>query len=299
MTPADARAWSDTGSLIDTPDGPVWMRVVPATSPTPANDPLLVLHGFPSSSFDWRHVLPTFAATHDVVLFDFLGFGSSSKPDRRFSIELHANTVEAVAAHAGLERVLLVSHDMGNSVGGELLARDLADELDFSIGRRLLTNGSIYIEMAQLTAGQQFLLALDDAAVDLGDEAEAIFCGGVAATFSAVHPASADELAGHWALMSRDDGHRLLGRTIRYIEDRRAREARYTGAIERHPSPLHVVWGRDDPVAVYAMTERLLAARPDATLVTLDGVAHWPMIEDPEGFARAAQSVLSSSDSMS
>ena len=80
-----------------------------------------------------------------------------------------------------------------------------------------------------------------------------------------------------------------MARTIRYIEDRRAREARYTGAIERHPSPLHVVWGRDDPVAVYAMTERLLAARPDATLVTLDGVAHWPMIEDPEGFARAAR----------
>jgi len=288
VTLPTAEEWSDAGSLVDTPDGPVWTRVVPAATPTPGNDPILVLHGFPSSSFDWRHVLPTLAASHDVVLFDFLGFGSSSKPDRRYSIELHANTVEAVAAHAGLERVVLVTHDMGNSVGGELLARDLADELDFAIGRRLLTNGSIYIEMAQLTAGQQFLLALDDAPVDLGDDAAAIFCGGVAATFSDAHPATADELEGHWALMSRADGHRLLPRTIRYIEDRRAREARYTGAIERHPSPLHVVWGREDPVAVYPMTERLLAARPDATLVTLDGVAHWPMIEDPEGFASAA-----------
>lgn len=283
----NAPEWAEAGSMIDTPDGPVWMRLVPATTPTTGNDPLLVLHGFPSSSFDWRHVLPALRATHDVVLFDFLGFGSSSKPDRRYSIELHANTAEAVAAHAGLDRVVLVSHDMGNSVGGELLARDLADELDFSIARRLLTNGSIYIEMAQLTVGQQFLLALDDATTDLGDDPEGTFCGGIAATFSTAHPATADELAGHWALMSRDGGHRLLPRTIRYIEDRRAREARYTGAIEQHPSPLHVVWGREDPVAVYPMTERLLEARTDATLVTLDGVAHWPMIEDPDAFASA------------
>ena len=37
-----------------------------------------------------------------------------------------------------------------------------------------------------------------------------------------------------------------------------------------------------------------MLGRPDAALVTLDAVAHWPMIEDPEGFARAAQWVLSS-----
>jgi len=274
---------------IDTADGPLWMRVVPAETPTAGHDPLFVLHGFPSSSFDWRHVLPAFRATHDVILFDFLGFGSSSKPDRRYSIELHANTAEAVAAHAGVERVILVSHDMGDTVGGELLARDLADELDFAITRRLLSNGSIYIEMAELTAGQQFLLALDDAPVDLGDDAETIFTGGVAATFSPAHPATSDELAGQWALMSRDDGHRLLPRTIRYIEDRRAREARYTRPIEQHPSPLHVIWGREDPVAVHAMTDRLLQARPDATLVTLDGVAHWPMIEDSAAFTAAAR----------
>ena len=289
MSVADATEWAAAGTTIDTPDGPVWMRVVPADAPTPGHDPLLVLHGFPSSSFDWRHVLRAFCATHDVILFDFLGFGSSSKPDRRYSIELHANTAETVAAHAGAEQVVLVSHDMGNSVGGELLARDLADELEFTITSRLLTNGSIYIDLAQLTAGQEFLLALDDAPVDLGDDAETIFTGGLAATFSTAHPARADELAGHWALMSRDDGHRLLPRTIRYIEDRRAREARYTRPIEEHPSPLHVIWGRDDPVAVHAMTDRLLQARPDATLVTLDGVAHWPMIEDPAEFARAAR----------
>ncbi|KKK81425.1 hypothetical protein LCGC14_2813580, partial [marine sediment metagenome] len=35
---------------------------------------LLFLHGFPSSSFDWRH-LPALESTHEVIAFDFLGFG--------------------------------------------------------------------------------------------------------------------------------------------------------------------------------------------------------------------------------
>ena len=48
----------------------------------------------------------------------------------------------------------------------------------------------------------------------------------------------------------RDDGHLLLTRLIRYIEERRQNESRFTGAIESDPSPLHVVWGMDDPIAV-------------------------------------------------
>ena len=84
----------------------------------------------------------------------------------------------------------------------------------------------------------------------------------------------------------------MLPRTIRYIEDRRAEEERFTGAIERHPSPLGVVWGALDPIAVYDMTARLLAARPDATLITLDDVGHYPMVEDPDGFATAVLDLL-------
>ncbi len=80
-----------------------------------------------------------------------------------------------------------------------------------------------------------------------------------------------------------------MPRLIRYIEERRRDEARYTGAIERHPSPLHVVWGVDDPIAVVGMTDRLRAARPDAVVELLDGVGHYPMIESPARFAAAVR----------
>jgi pimeloyl-ACP methyl ester carboxylesterase len=149
--------------------------------------------------------------------------------------------------------------------------------------------------MAQLSDGQQALLAADDAPFDLaalGIDPKQGFCRGVAATFSPSHPASEEEQDVQWLFASHADGHKMLARTIRYIEDRRAEEARFTGAIERHPSPLGVVWGRLDPIAVHAMTDRLLAARPDATLCTLDDVGHYPMVEAPDAFADACLELL-------
>ncbi len=100
------------------------------------------------------------------------------------------------------------------------------------------------------------------------------------------------ELEAAWRLASRDDGHTLLARTIRYIEDRRREEHRSTGAIEQHRSPLGVVWGALDPVAVAAMAHRLAERRPDARLTVLDGVGDYPMLEAPARFADAAPALL-------
>ena len=65
--------------------------------------------------------------------------------------------------------------------------------------------------------------------------------------------------------MATDDGYRLLPRLIRYIEDRRVDESRFTGAIENHPSPLGIIWGELDPVAVHPMALRLREACPRRT----------------------------------
>ena len=285
----DFARWRARGHMLTTEAGDVFAMFVVSERDS-GRDPLLVLHGFPSCSLDWRHVVDVLAVDRTVVLFDFLGFGLSAKPDRRYSIELHADTAVAVAASFGLERVSLLTHDMGDTVGGELLARELDGTLPFAVDRRVLTNGSIYLALAHLTAGQQLLLQLDDAPTDLVDEAG--FTGGLGQTFSPAHPASGDELALQWAAMARADGHRLLPRLIRYLEDRKLREARYTGAIEQHPSPLGVVWGMRDPVAVPAMVDRLLTARPGTPVIALDDAGHYPMIEVPDAFARAVSELL-------
>jgi pimeloyl-ACP methyl ester carboxylesterase len=283
-------AWRAAGSFLTVGEHEVFVRDEPAASPDPSWPPLLVLHGFPTNSYDFAPVLAALAERRRVVIPDFIGFGLSAKPDARYGIHLSADTIESVAAQLGLEHVDLLTHDMGDSVGGELLARDVEGHLPFTIGRRVISNGSIYLDLAQLTTGQQLLLSLPDEAIEISNEER--YAESLAATCAPQHRPSDAELASQWQLLAHNGGDRLLARTIRYLEDRMAEEARYTGAIESHQSPLGIVWGELDPIAVHAMTDRLLERRPDATRATLEGVGHYPMVEAPDRFAAAVLDFL-------
>jgi pimeloyl-ACP methyl ester carboxylesterase len=285
-------AWEAAGVRRELVGHSIFTLVAPALEEE-RDEPLLVLHGFPSSSYDFASVLDDLRRTRRVLLLDFLGYGLSAKPDQRYTLAEQADVVMAFTASLGVERLALLSHDMGDTVGGELLARQLDGSWPVEVTRRVLTNGSIYIGMAQLSPGQQLLLALPDEqmAVDAALDAASVQAG-LAATFSAASTVSDAELAAQWELISREDGHRMLPRLIRYIEERRRDEARYTGAIETHPSPLGVVWGNDDPVAVTPMTDTLLEARPGTPRTILENVGHYPMIESPAAFAEAVRAYL-------
>ena len=285
-------AWEADGERRDLAGHSIFTVVAPALA-AERDEPLLVLHGFPSSSYDFTAVLDDLRRTRRVLLLDFLGYGLSAKPDQPYRLAEQADIVMAFTAALGVDRLALLSHDMGDTVGGELLARQLDGAWPVEVTRRVLTNGSIYIGMAQLSPGQQLLLALPDALMPADGALDAASVqAGLAATFSPSSSVPDEELDSQWRLISAADGHRLLPRLIRYIEERRRDESRYTGAIERHPSPLHVVWGVDDPIAVVAMTDTLRAARPDAVVELLDGVGHYPMIEAPARFATAVRRAL-------
>jgi pimeloyl-ACP methyl ester carboxylesterase len=256
------------------------------------HEPLLVIHGYPTSSYDFAGVAPLLARERRVVLVDLLGYGLSAKPDQPYTMALQADVVAGVAATLGLHEVALLTHDMGDTVGGELLARHMEGGWPLTVTRRVLTNGSIYIAMANLTAGQNFLLSLPDALIDPAaaprrDELAAA----LQATLAKRH---ADiDMSAHAELIERLAGNRLLARTIRYIEERRSNERRFTGAIESHPSPLSIVWGPEDPIAVAAIAERLKQVRPDATLRWIEGAGHYPQIEELEAFTAAVTAALS------
>jgi pimeloyl-ACP methyl ester carboxylesterase len=154
-----------------------------------------------------------------------------------------------------------------------------------AVRRRAITNGSIYMDLVQLSAGQRFLLAMADEPADVsGPDA---FGAALMGTMGPDPALAADELEAQWLLASRDEGHRLLPRTIRYVEDRRLEGDRYTGAIETHPSPLTIVWGAADPIAVVAMAHRLHERVPGSSLTVLDDVGHFPMVEAPARWADA------------
>jgi pimeloyl-ACP methyl ester carboxylesterase len=259
-------------------------------------EPLLILHGFPTSSFDFCHVVDELSRARRVLLLDLVGYGLSEKPDMAYTLDTQADIVTAFVTETGVRRLSLLTHDMGDTVGGELLARQAEGRFPAEVARRVVTNGSIYIEMAQLSIGQQALLALPDErlAADSGVDATAV-AEGLRATFSDPSRVPDEDVIAACELIVHDDGHLLLPRTIRYIEERRRYQDRYTGAIEAHPSPLAIIWGTDDPIALKEMAERLAQRRPEASLEWLPGVGHYPMLEAPELFSASVERALGSS----
>ena len=298
MTITSSRGWEAIGRHRLLCGERIFTIDAPAIGPE-RHPPLLVIHGFPTSSFDYAAVLDDLRAGRRVLLLDLLGFGLSAKPDRAYSMALQADLAAAFVAELGVDRLALLTHDMGDTVGGELLARRAEGGWPVEVARRVVTNGSIYIQQAHLTDGQQLLLSLPDA---LLPEDVPIDASGLTRSLRATFSSATSEVPEGWpedpvpqaaAQIVYNDGHRVLPRLIRYIEERRANERRFTGAIESDPSPLHVVWGVDDPIAVPSMVDTLLAARPGATAVRLENVGHYPMVEAPARFLDAVLPGLS------
>lgn len=86
----------------------------PSTPQHPTS--VLFLHGFPSSSYDWRHQIAYFASHgYGIIAPDLLGYGDSSKPDALDAYKAKAMAAELIEIldHEGLDRVHAVGHDMG------------------------------------------------------------------------------------------------------------------------------------------------------------------------------------------
>ena len=255
--------------------------------------PLLVLlHGFPSSSYDWRPVLP-FVFGRAVLAFDFVGFGLSDKPrDHVYSLFWQADLVEELVARHGAGRpVFLVAHDMGTSVATELLARDIEGGLGFELAGALLFNGSIVLARATLTPAQKLLRSrLGGLFARLSNER--VFRHQFGGVFSAAHPLTDEEAADQWALVCHNGGRTLGHRLIHYLGERERFADRWHGAIRDWEGPLSLAWGLEDPVATVAVLDAVVELRPAVRVARLPGIGHYPQIEEPAAIATAVEVAL-------
>lgn len=258
--------------------------------------PVIWLHGFPSSSLDWRAVIDLLVTRHGnqrrMLALDFPGFGWSAKPkakDYSYSLIDQADRVVLMLRNRGIDRIHLIAHDMGTSVACELLARREAGLLPLSIESLLLTNGSIYIDQARLTPSQK-LLRSPLAGWYTTLASWPLFRWQI--TRILTQPIDEDELRAMWELMQYNNGLDRLKTTIRYIDERYLFYRRWTDPLKRLDLPVRIVWGRRDPVAVAAIGERLARTMPTAEAVWLDDCGHFPMLEDPSYFAQAVHDFL-------
>jgi pimeloyl-ACP methyl ester carboxylesterase len=253
---------------------------------------LLFLHGFPSSSYDWRALFELRAAGEAMLAFDFLGFGLSEKPrDHEYTLAWQADAAEELVRRSGATRVFVVGHDMGTSVATELMARDLRGELGFGMSGALLFNGSMLLHLAKPTVGQRLLRSpLGPVFAQLTSERS--FRAQFSRIFSPEHPLGDEEAVDQWSLLVHGGGQRIAHKTIHYMDERERFTERWHGALRDWPGALTLAWGMHDPVARTAVLDGLRELRPGVEAIELPDAGHYPQVEQPELISAAIDTAL-------
>lgn len=250
---------------------------------------IAILHGYPTSSYDYWRALPILSERHRVIGHDHLGFGFSDKPrDYSYSLIEQADHAIMLWQSLGITEAHVVAHDYGTSVATELIARRNMGVEPIKFRSLTLSNGSMHIEMAKLRLVQRLLKT-----PRLGDmlarfSSEPLFRLNIRNVFADREFLDDAEIHEMWTQMMGDGGREVASSVIRYLDDRWKFWHRWIGALRATTDlPVHIVWAKEDPVAVEAMAHVLHDEIPTSDLQLLDGVGHFPMIEAAERWSRA------------
>ena len=169
QVPVDLKIWRDEGRF-ERVDGHNMFVHASGTAKSRGHG-VLITHGFPGSSIDWKNVVPRVALHTRVVVSDFLGFGQSDKPtdgtfETHYSLFQKADRIIEIARREGLKEVVLVIHDMGQTVGAEIMARQEEGKLPFKIKHAIILNGSTLVDMVQFVPEQVKMLKAPDKLTD-------------------------------------------------------------------------------------------------------------------------------------
>lgn len=246
-------------------------------------DTLLCIHGFPTSSFDWQKMWGPLTEHFRVVTLDLLGFGFSGKPKHhRYSVLEQADIIEALLVSLGIKRIHVLAHDLGDSVAQELLSRREISTASATcaIQSVCFLNGGLFPEAHRPRLIQTLLRGpLGPLLVHGLDERK--FKRSFSAVFGTETQPSDDELSDFWHLIQLDDGHRLAHRLLQYIPERKKYRDRWLMAMQSTGVPMRLINGLDDPVSGRHLLAHYCKLIPNADVVALEGIGHYPQIEAP------------------
>ncbi|PAU54492.1 alpha/beta hydrolase [Pseudomonas sp. PIC25] len=244
-------------------------------------EPLLLIHGFPTASWDWHRIWEPLAARYRVIACDMLGFGDSAKPrGHDYRLLEQADLQQALLVHLDVrEPVHVLAHDYGDSVAQELLARH--QEGRFELASCVFLNGGLFPETHYPVRVQKLLLG------PLGPLVGRLFSRRkLAASFARIFgpdtlPGEA-ELDDFYDLIKTGNGPAVMHRLIRYIPERRVQRDRWVAAMQRGGVPLRVIDGALDPISGAHMVARYRELNPEPDCVLLERIGHYPQTEAPE-----------------
>lgn len=244
---------------------------------------LVILHGYPTSTFDYHKVYSELAIKYRVVMHDHLGFGFSDKPkDIEYSLIDQADRALALWREIRLKKVTLFAHDYGTSVATEIIARHNAGELDIEIEQLILSNGSIHIELSQLRTIQKLLKHKFWGKYVAMLTNYPIFRKNMRNIYFDKSRVTDEELKEMWKLIELNGGRRIINKLTQYITERYQYWDRWVGGLKQTQIPTKIIWAKNDPIAIPEIAKLLHDEIPNNELIWINNTGHFLMLERPE-----------------
>jgi pimeloyl-ACP methyl ester carboxylesterase len=282
--------WLSRGTFAELLDHRIFFVDAPAVEESRGT--IVLIHGFPTSSWDWQKLWSALNQHYRLIAMDLLGFGFSAKPaPHDYRIMEQADLCEALINHLGVKQFHVLAHDYGDTVAQEMLARQNEGLGEGQWQSCLLLNGGLFPETHRAVLAQRLLKS------PIG------FLFRHALTKKSLHKsfdhifgdtkATQAELDGFFELFDREGGRRNVHRLIHYMTDRLKHRERWVAALTGAICPLGLINGSIDPVSGDHMVQRFeeLIGR-DHFIERLPRVGHYPQVEAPDAVLAAYQRFL-------
>lgn len=249
-----------------------------------AGEPVVFLHGFPTSGHLWSEVAPLVPPGHRVIVMDLLGYGRSDLPrGRSVSVRAHAERVVALFDVLGIARACVVGHDMGGGIAQQLATRHAN-----RVSALCLVNSIAFADWPTR------ILKLARAALPLTRHLPPAWV--LPLLRMEVVRGYMDEERGQHSVeryiraFSTPDGRDALVAHLRALDA--TDTATIASSLRDIAVPTSIVWGREDPFLPFAFAERLHQVIPGSTIDLIAGARHFTPEECPHRVADAIAALL-------
>ena len=281
-----ANDWKSKGEFITVNDRKLFVIDTSSFFSTEDQVPsktMVVLHGYPTSSYDYYKVLPELSKHYRVIIHDHLGFGFSDKPlDYSYSLLDQADVALQLWQQLGVKKTHLLAHDYGTSVATEIIARNNNHELTIEIEKLTLCNGSMHIELSQLRTIQKLLKNKWLGKYVAKLTTYAIFSKNLRNVYFDKTKVSNNELKDMWMQLEYNEGRKVIHKLSQYINERYTYWNRWIGALKETNLQTNIVWAKNDPVAVPAIARLIATEISNNKLFWIENTGHFPMLENPD-----------------
>lgn len=256
----------------------------------PQNPALLLVHGYPTSSFDYRELIAELEQDYYLCTLDFPGFGFSDKPQQGYSYMLADDARllhHFVHEILGLKRFSLYTHDRGVSVGLAFLDNYLqGNNQHYQLDYHFMSNSGMFLPLANLFEGQTVLL-------DPVRGPEAI------RQLKAVprRTEGTPEQLAYADIHAFNDGIGARLGVGKYLLERAVNETRWLELLPTSPVPVGYLWGMLDVVNPVRIANHVWSAylnerEQESSFWYIPLGGHYPQRDQPAQVARVIRMCL-------